>query len=207
MKKIVLIFISLFIICACGKNENPIVTMEIKDYGTIKMELYPKIAPNTVANFVNLVQDGFYDNNTFHRLVKGFVLQGGDPTGKGDGGPGYYIKGEFRENKFTNTLSHTKGIVSMARATRYDTAGSQFFIVLDDTAAASLDGKYAAFGEIIEGMKIIEKIAQDEKVKDEVYGLLENNLTITKATVKTYGKKYKVEKIDIDEYNKKIIQE
>ena len=150
MKKIIIILVSILCLTGCGKKEydNPIVTMNIKDYGTIKIELYPKYAPNTVANFVNLVEEGFYNGNTFHRLVPGFVLQGGDPEGNGTGGPGYSIKGEFRENGYTkNTLKHTTGIISMARSALPDSAGSQFFIVLADSQmiSASLDNKYAAF--------------------------------------------------------------
>ena len=135
MKKIIIILVSILCLTGCGKKEydNPIVTMNIKDYGTIKIELYPKYAPNTVANFVNLVEEGFYNGNTFHRLVPGFVLQGGDPEGNGTGDPGYSIKGEFRENGYTkNTLKHKTGIISMARSAAPDSAGSQFFIVLAD---------------------------------------------------------------------------
>lgn len=190
---------SLILLTGCGKTyENPIVTMNIKDYGTIKIELYPKYAPNTVANFVNLVEDGFYNNNTFHRLVPGFVLQGGDPNGDGTGGPGYEIKGEFKENNYTrNTLKHDKGIISMARTSQPDSAGSQFFIVLDDstTVHASLDDKYAAFGKVIEGMNIIEKIENNAKVSDNQTGKLKENIVIEKATVETFGKEYKVTKI------------
>lgn len=183
----------------CGKKvKNPIVTMEISDYGTIKIELYPKYAPNTVANFVNLVESGFYNDNTFHRLVPGFVLQGGDPDGDGTGGPGYTIKGEFSENGYgKNTLKHDKGVVSMARTNMPNSAGSQFFIVLDDTKTihASLDNKYAAFGKVIEGMNIIENIEKNATVKDNQSGKLKKNITIKNATVDTFGKKYSVKKI------------
>ena len=139
LKKVIFLIISLILLTGCGKRvENPIVTMEISDYGTIKIELYPKYAPNTVANFVNLVESGFYNDNTFHRLVPGFVLQGGDPDGDGTGGPGYTIKGEFSENGYgKNTLKHDKGVVSMARTNMPNSAGSQFFIVLDDTETIS----------------------------------------------------------------------
>ena len=164
------------------EGEYPLVAMKIKDYGAIVMELYPEYAPNTVMNFMYLVSTGFYDNNTFHRLMKGFVLQGGDPTGTGSGGPGYSIKGEFINNKFLkNTLKHTTGIVSMARATSYDTAGSQFFIMLGE--APHLDQNYAAFGRIIDGMDIIKKIESVEKVADTESGKLSKNLTIEKALV------------------------
>ena len=191
--------ISLILLTGCGKRvENPIVTMEISDYGTIKIELYPKYAPNTVANFVNLVESGFYNDNTFHRLVPGFVLQGGDPDGDGTGGPGYTIKGEFSENGYgKNTLKHDKGVVSMARTNMPNSAGSQFFIVLDDTKTihASLDNKYAAFGKVIEGMNIIENIEKNATVKDNQTGKLKKNITIKNATVDTFGKEYSVKKI------------
>lgn len=199
LKKVIFLIISLILLTGCGKRtENPIVTMEISDYGTIKIELYPKYAPNTVANFVNLVESGFYNDNTFHRLVPGFVLQGGDPDGDGTGGPGYTIKGEFSENGYVkNTLKHDKGVVSMARTNMPNSAGSQFFIVLDDTETvhASLDNKYAAFGKVIEGMDIIENIEKNTTVKDNQTGKLKKNITIKKATVDTFGKEYSVKKI------------
>ncbi len=199
MKKIIIILVSILCLTGCGKKEydNPIVTMNIKDYGTIKIELYPKYAPNTVANFVNLVEEGFYNGNTFHRLVPGFVLQGGDPEGNGTGDPGYSIKGEFRENGYTkNTLKHTTGIISMARSAAPDSAGSQFFIVLADSQmiSASLDNKYAGFGKVIEGLEIIKKIEDSEKVENEQTGKLKENITIESATVETFGKDYKVTK-------------
>lgn len=199
LKKVIFLIISLILLTGCEKRvENPIVTMEISDYGTIKIELYPKYAPNTVANFVNLVESGFYNDNTFHRLVPGFVLQGGDPDGDGTGGPGYTIKGEFSENGYVkNTLKHDKGVVSMARTNMPNSAGSQFFIVLDDTKTihASLDNKYAAFGKVIEGMDIIENIEKNATVKDNQTGKLKKNITIKKATVDTFGKEYSVKKI------------
>ena len=199
MKKIIIILVSILSLTGCGKKEyeNPIVTMNIKDYGTIKIELYPKYAPNTVANFVNLVEEGFYNGNTFHRLVPSFVLQGGDPEGNGAGGPGYSIKGEFKENGYTkNTLKHTTGIISMARSMSPDSAGSQFFIVLADSqmVSASLDNKYAGFGKVIEGLEIIKKIEDSEKVENEQTGKLKENITIESATVETFGKDYKVTK-------------
>lgn len=187
-------------ICGCSRNnekpkENPIVTMSIKDFGDIKIELYPDVAENTVANFVNLVEDKFYDNNTIHRVQKGFVIQGGDPTGTGTGGPGYSIKGEFTQNGYRNNLSHTKGVISMARSSDPDSAGSQFFIVLSDEAAPSLDGMYAGFGKVIKGMDVIEKIENTEfEIDNEVYGTLKKPLTIEKATVDTKGYTYKVTK-------------
>ena len=196
MKKIIILFVSLILLAGCGENtQNPIVTMEIEDYGTITIELYPDMAPNTVANFVNLIEEGFYDGLTFHRSVPGFVLQGGDPNGDGTGGPGYTIKGEFSSNGYTqNTLSHTRGVISMARSRDNDSAGSQFFIVLDDSATYSLDGLYAGFGRVTEGMDIIDEIVENEEIADDVTGALEENVVITKVTVDTFGETYNVEK-------------
>lgn len=140
---------------------TPIVTMKIKDYGTVTLELYPEMAPNTVNNFITLANSGFYDGLIFHRVVPNFVIQGGDPDGMGSGGPGYSIAGEFSSNGYTaNTLLHTKGVLSMARAMAADTAGSQFFIMTADNP--SLDGQYAAFGKVTEGLDIIEKIGNVE---------------------------------------------
>lgn len=173
---------------------NPVVAMEIENYGAIVIELYPEVAPNTVNNFISLVQKGFYDNNTFHRLVPGFVLQGGDPDGQGSGGPGYHIKGEFAANGFNNDLKHTEGIISMARSSSYDSAGSQFFIMLG--TATHLDGQYAAFGKVIDGMDNVRYIAANETVANTQSGKLVNNLTIKKAVVDLKGKTYQeVEKV------------
>ena len=196
MKKIIILFISLILLTGCNEDiQNPIVTMEIKDYGVVTIELYPDMAPNTVANFVNLIEDGFYDCFTFHRSVTGFVLQGGDPNGNGTGGPGYTIKGEFSSNGYTkNKISHTRGVISMARSRDNDSAGSQFFIVLDDSATYSLDGLYAGFGRVTEGMDIIDEIVENEKIADDATGALEENVVITKVTVNTFGETYKVEK-------------
>lgn len=178
------------------ETQNPVVAMYIENYGSIVMELYPDIAPNTVANFISLVKKGFYDNNTFHRLVPGFVLQGGDPTGTGTGGPGYTIKGEFSANGYENNLKHEKGIVSMARTSdSNDTAGSQFFIMLDKSEY--LDGQYAAFGKIIDGWSNIEKIVTNEKVANENTGQLQKKLVIKKSVIDLKGKSYnEVEKIN-----------
>lgn len=170
------------------ETENPVVAMYIARYGSIVMELYPDIAPNTVNNFISLVKKGFYDNNTFHRLVPGFVLQGGDPEGVGSGGPGYLIKGEFSSNGFENNLSHEKWVLSMARSNDPDSAGSQFFICVDD--ATNLDGQYATFGKVIDGFKAIESIVKNEKVSDSSSGKLQRNLTIKKAIVDLKGKEY-----------------
>lgn len=176
------------------ESENPLVAMKIKGYGAIIIELYPNIAPNTVNNFISLTKSGFYDNNTFHRLVKGFVLQGGDPTGNGTGGPGYHIQGEFTSNNFKNDLKHTKGIVSMARSSLPNSAGSQFFIMLG--TATNLDGDYAAFGKVVKGMENVEKIEKEEEVANTSSGQLKNNLVLQKAIVDTKGTQYKeVEKV------------
>ena len=171
-------------------TNNPVVAMYIENYGSIVMELYPDYAPNTVNNFIKKKKNGFYDNNYFHRLDKNsvHVLQGGDPNGQGSGGPGYSIKGEFTENGFENNLSHTKGIVSMARSLDYDSAGSQFFICIDDTK--QLDGNYAAFGRVIAGWDNIERIIENERVKDEDTGKLFKNLVIKKAVVDLKGNDY-----------------
>lgn len=138
---------------------NPIVTFTMQNGGVIKAELYPEIAPNTVNNFISLVQKGFYDGLIFHRVIRGFMIQGGDPQGTGIGGPGYSIPGEFAQNGFlTNNLAHTEGVLSMARAMDPDSAGSQFFIM--HKTSPHLDGQYAAFGKIIEGMDVVNKIAE-----------------------------------------------
>ena len=140
---------------------TPIVTMIVKDYGTVTLEIYPDMAPNTVNNFITLANDGFYDGLTFHRIIKDFMIQGGDPDGIGTGGPGYSIAGEFSNNGYTaNTLLHTKGVISMARSMAPDSAGSQFFIMTADTP--SLDGNYAAFGKVTSGLDIIEEIGNVE---------------------------------------------
>jgi len=177
------------------KTDNPVVAMYIEKYGSVVMELYPDKAPNTVNNFISLIKSGFYDNNTFHRLVTGFVLQGGDPDGTGAGGPGYSIKGEFSDNGFENDLKHEKGIISMARSADNDSAGSQFFIMLDKSEY--LDGKYAAFGKVIDGFDIIEKIEKNERVADSESGKLAKNLVLKKTLVDLKGKEYsEVEKIN-----------
>lgn len=138
--------------------QYPIVTIEMENGDIMKAELYPEIAPNTVNNFISLVKKGFYDGLIFHRVIKGFMLQGGCPDGNGGGDPGYSIKGEFEQNGFTNPLKHSAGILSMARAMAPNSAGSQFFIMHKESP--HLDGSYAAFGKITEGMDIVEKIAE-----------------------------------------------
>ena len=136
--------------------QNPIVTITMENGGVIKAELYPEIAPNTVNNFISLIRSGFYDGLIFHRVIAGFMIQGGCPLGSGTGGPGYNIRGEFSGNGFRNDLKHTEGVLSMARAMHPDSAGSQFFIMVDP--APHLDGQYAAFGKVVEGMDVVHAI-------------------------------------------------
>ncbi len=137
--------------------QNPIVTMTMQNGNSVKIELYPEIAPNTVNNFIYLVKRGFYDGLTFHRVIPGFMIQGGCPNGNGMGGPGYNIRGEFTQNHFPNSLKHEPGVISMARTMHPDSAGSQFFIM--HHSAPHLDGQYAAFGRVIEGMEEVNRIA------------------------------------------------
>ena len=150
---------------------NPVVTIEMENGGIIRAELYPEIAPITVENFVTLTQKGFYDGLIFHRVIEGFMIQGGDPTGTGMGGPGHTIKGEFRMNGVVNNLRHTRGVLSMARSMMPNSAGSQFFIM--HKTSPHLDGQYAAFGRVIEGMDVVDKIAStrtdwnDRPVEDQ----------------------------------------
>ena len=147
---------------------NPIITMTMENGGVIKAELYPEVAPNTVNNFIDLINRGFYDGLIFHRVIPGFMIQGGCPEGTGMGGPGYSIKGEFTSNGFKNDLKHTKGVLSMARTMDPDSAGSQFFIMVAN--APHLDGQYASFGKVIEGMEVAEKIvAQKTDMYDRPY--------------------------------------
>ena len=137
--------------------EKPVATITMENGDVIELELYPAVAPNTVANFVTLANSGFYDGLTFHRVISGFMIQGGDPDGNGTGGPGYSIKGEFTQNGFENDLKHDRGVISMARSNRPDSAGSQFFIMHQNSPW--LDGAYAAFGKVLEGMDAVDKIA------------------------------------------------
>lgn len=168
-------------------NENlPIATITIDGYGVVEAELYPEIAPNTVNNFIDLANKGFYDNLKFHRIIKGFMIQGGDPKGNGTGGPGYSIEGEFTSNGFANSLKHTKGVLSMARSQDPDSAGSQFFIMTGDSP--HLDGEYAAFGKVISGLDIVEKI---ENVKTGSNDAPEKDVVIKSITVDTKGVEYK----------------
>ena len=170
------------------EKKNPIVTIEMLDGDVMKAELYPEIAPNTVNNFISLIKKGYYNGVIFHRIIKGFMIQGGDPDGLGTGGPGYYIKGEFTSNGFQNDLKHEEGILSMARATPPDTAGSQFFIMLG--TAEHLDNNYAAFGKVIDGMEIVKRIEEKEEVADSQSGKLKTNLVLKKAIIDLKGKEY-----------------
>ena len=164
--------------------KNPIVTIET-NHGKIEVELYPEIAPNTVNNFISLVQKGFYDGTIFHRVIPGFMIQGGDPDGTGMGGPGYAIRGEFSHNGFENNLRHTRGVLSMARSMFPDSAGSQFFLMVED--APHLDGEYAAFGKVISGIEECDRIVsvardrRDRPLEDE---------QMVKVTVETFGEEY-----------------
>ena len=167
------------------ENKNPIVTIEMNDGQIIKAELYPEIAPNTVNNFVTLINSGYYNGICFHRVISGFMIQGGDPKGTGTGGPGYCIKGEFTNNGFKNNLKHTRGVLSMARTMMPNSAGSQFFIMHED--APYLDGQYASFGKVIEGLEVVDSIANcetdwsDRPVDEKV---------MKKVTVDTFGVDY-----------------
>ena len=163
---------------------NPVVTITMENGDVMKAELYPEIAPNTVNNFISLVKKGFYDGLTFHRIIKGFMIQGGCPLGNGTGGPGYCIKGEFSGNGFDNPLKHEEGVLSMARAMMPDSAGSQFFIM--HKAAPHLDGQYAAFGKIIEGMDVVDRIACEKTFTDSPY----HKQVMKSVTVDTFGEEY-----------------
>ena len=165
--------------------QNPVVTITMTNGDVIKAELYPEVAPNTVNNFISLIKKGFYDGVIFHRVIPGFMIQGGDPQGTGMGGPGYSIRGEFQHNGFDNPLKHTEGVLSMARTMDPDSAGSQFFIM--HKTSPHLDGGYAAFGMVIEGMDVVNKIAgTDTDFRDRP--LTEQK--IRTMTVETFGKEY-----------------
>ncbi len=196
MKKtigIVLAIMLVFSLSACNQKTEeetmskiPVVTISTKigdkELADMKLELYPEKAPNTVANFITLAQDGYYDGLIFHRIISGFMIQGGDPSGTGAGGPGYGIKGEFAINGFENDLSHTRGVISMARSQMPDSAGSQFFIVHKDSKF--LDGQYAAFGQLIEGEESLDELATTET------GMMDkpvNDCVMTKITVELNG--------------------
>ncbi|MCD7757113.1 MAG: peptidylprolyl isomerase [Clostridiales bacterium] len=165
--------------------QNPIVTIEMENGGVMKAELYPEIAPNTVNNFISLVKKGFYDGVIFHRVIPGFMIQGGDPQGTGMGGPGYEIKGEFSANGFTNNLKHSRGVLSMARTMAPDSAGSQFFVMVAD--APHLDGQYASFGKVIEGMDVADQIVSTRRDWNDKP---RQKQMMKKVTVDTFGVEY-----------------
>lgn len=180
--------------CSSNNKENntnvsqenlPTATISIKDFGDVEVELYPNIAPNTVNNFISLANDGFYDGTTFHRVIKDFMIQGGDPDGNGTGGPGYSIKGEFTNNGFQNDLAHTEGVISMARSYMPDSAGSQFFIMT--STSPHLDGEYAAFGKVTDGMDVVREI---ENIETDSSDMPVNTVTIESVKVDTKGVTY-----------------
>lgn len=164
---------------------DPIVTIEMESGDIMKAELYPEIAPNTVNNFISLVKNGFYDGVIFHRVIPGFMIQGGDPNGTGIGGPGYSIKGEFSANGFKNDLKHSRGVLSMARTMAPNSAGSQFFVMHEDSP--HLDGQYAAFGKLIEGEDVVDKICA---VRTDYNDKPRTPQVMKKVTVETFGVDY-----------------
>ena len=166
-------------------DKNPIVTITMEDGGVITAELYPDVAPQSVCNFISLINQGFYDGLIFHRVIPGFMIQGGDPTGTGMGGPGYSIVGEFEANGFKNELKHERGVLSMARSQAFDSAGSQFFIMVED--ADFLDGQYAAFGKVLSGMEVADGIVNAERDSSDK-PLQEQK--IKTVTVDTFGENY-----------------
>ena len=170
--------------------KKPVFTIEMENGGVMKGELYPDTAPNSVANFVELANSGFYDGVIFHRVIPGFMIQGGDPQGLGVGGPGYAIRGEFAANGFNNTLRHTRGVLSMARSMMPNSAGSQFFIMVAD--APHLDGQYAAFGKVTEGMETADEIVNAERDRRDK-PLTEQRMKSVR--VETFGETYKAEKL------------
>ena len=164
---------------------HPIVTFEMEDGSVFRAELYPELAPNTVNNFLSLVKKGFYDGIIFHRVIEGFMIQGGDPKGVGTGGPGYHIKGEFKSNGVENPVKHERGVLSMARAQHPDSAGSQFFVM--HAAAPYLDGQYAAFGKVIEGMETADAIVNQPR---DAMDRPRQDQCIKSITVETFGEAY-----------------
>ena len=172
-------------------EKNPIVTIELDNNNLIKLELYPKIAPNTVNNFISLVQKGYYDGIIFHRVIPGFMIQGGDPDGTGMGGPGYSIKGEFAQNGFANNLTHERGVLSMARSSSPNSAGSQFFIMVKNSP--HLDNQYGSFGKVIEGIEEVDRIVNVKRNRNDKPDVPQ---VMKKVTVDTFGQTYgEVEKI------------
>jgi peptidyl-prolyl cis-trans isomerase B (cyclophilin B) len=168
-----------------NKFKNPVVTIEMVDGGVMKIELYPETAPNTVNSFISLVNKGFYNGIIFHRVIPGFMIQGGDPEGIGMGGPGYTIRGEFNSNGFNNDLKHSRGVLSMARSSDRNSAGSQFFIMVED--APHLDGEYAAFGKVIEGMEVADKIVS---AKRDRYDKPLEEQKMKNVSVELFGREY-----------------
>lgn len=202
IKKIISVLFTVVLLCGifsscksdaekqASKNEeksHPVATIAVKDYGVIVVELYQDIAPNTVANFISLAKEGFYNGLTFHRVINGFMIQGGDPDGNGTGGPGYSIKGEFTDNGFENNLSHVPGVISMARATPYDSAGSQFFICTAD--CTGLDGQYASFGKVTSGLDVAYEIAKQGSNSNSTP---DEPIVIERIVVDTKGGDYSV---------------
>lgn len=192
-RKIAYVLYVCCLLCGCSRvnlrasshydMQNPIVTLTLEDSQKIIIELYPEIAPNTVNNFISLIEDGYYDGLTFHRIIEDYIIQGGDPLKNNYGTPGYTIKGEFKSNGFKNSLRHTKGVVSMARGPKYDSAGSQFFITVED--AETLNGSYAAFGKVIEGLDVVEAIGnskQDLKEDEADAELVIEKMTVDKKS-------------------------
>ena len=189
---ILVALLALWGMAALGEEaQYPIATIELENGGVIVAELSPDIAPNTVANFIDLANSGFYDGLIFHRVKAGFMIQGGDPTGTGMGGPGYTVKGEFDANGFENSLSHTRGVLSMARTSKPDTAGSQFFIMHAD--APYLDGQYAAFGQVTEGIEYVDAIAA---TATDAYDRPLEEQAIKTISVDTHGVEYPLEKMN-----------
>lgn len=166
-------------------SKNPVATIEMESGGIIKVELYPDTAPNTVRNFISLANKGFYDGLIFHRVIPGFMIQGGCPQGEGIGGPGYHIRGEFSMNRFKNELKHDRGVISMARSSMPDSAGSQFFIMVEKSP--HLDGQYAAFGKVLEGMEEADRIVN---VKTDYNDKPLEPQKMKKVTVDTFGEDY-----------------
>ena len=202
IKKIISVLFTVVLLCGifsscksdaekqASKNEeksHPVATIAVKDYGVIVVELYQDIAPNTVANFISLANEGFYNGLTFHRVINGFMIQGGDPDGNGTGGPGYSIKGEFTANGFENNLSHVPGVISMARSTSYDSAGSQFFICTAD--CTGLDGQYASFGKVTSGLDVAYEIAKQGSNSNSTP---DEPIVIERIVVDTKGGDYSV---------------
>lgn len=193
MKKCIVLLMALALLLSAALAEaaqHPVSTIEMENGGVIRLELYPEVAPNTAANFIQLANGGFYDGLIFHRVIEGFMIQGGDPTGTGMGGPGYSIKGEFAANGVENALSHERGVISMARAQDFDSAGSQFFIMHAD--GPFLDGQYAAFGRVTEGMDVVDAIAS---TKTDASDRPVEAQRIGSIRVETWGETYEVETV------------